>query len=128
MRTDCSRIIVDFRARAAQGGRAMSLSKTQAERTGSAMVPAGNAAEEKMTKRKLTARKGGASKTWNVCYAVGNIGRNVGDADNPHRRGKAIAIARDIAAVAGWHVWVEHATTGVRIWDSQPIDGRKALR
>lgn len=67
----------------------------------------------------------GTNKIWNVRYKVGTLDRVATEASSPYRRRGAIAVARDIATVAGWHAWVEHAATGVRIWDSQPAASGK---
>lgn len=56
-------------------------------------------------------------KVWNVMYALGNTGRIVGDAGNPHARRSALEGAA-VVDKNGWRVWVEHHETGKRIFES----------
>jgi hypothetical protein len=58
------------------------------------------------------------NKTWNLIYAIGNTERIVGDANNPQTRKKALEGAATIEK-NGWRVWVEHATTNARIFESE---------
>lgn len=60
-------------------------------------------------------------KCWVVKYVVGNpekFTRVTTDADSPYRRGEALAAAMKVAE-NNWRVWVEHATTGKRIYESE---------
>ena len=61
------------------------------------------------------------NKLWNFRYMVGNTGRETGDAGNPHRLSDAVRMAKRTSAMTGWHVWVEHARSGRRIYDSHPV-------
>lgn len=58
-----------------------------------------------------------SNRVWNLIYYAGNTGRVVNDSDNPRVRSVAIAGATRISKT-GWRVWVEHAATGKRIWES----------
>lgn len=58
------------------------------------------------------------ARVWNVCYYLGNTGRTSSDNENPQRRRAAINAA-EAMAITGWHVWVEHVTTGKRIYDNR---------
>lgn len=55
------------------------------------------------------------TKVWNLMYALGNTGRVVGDSNNPHARKSALDGAATITK-NGWRAWVEHQSTGVRIF------------
>ena len=57
------------------------------------------------------------TKVWNVMYAPGNTERVVGDGENPQTRNSALAAAA-IVEKNGWRVWVEHSTTGERLFES----------
>lgn len=56
-------------------------------------------------------------KVWSLKYIVGNTGREVSDASNPQRRAEILAAAQRLAGT-GWRAWVEHHTTGRRIFES----------
>lgn len=59
-------------------------------------------------------------KCWVVKYVVGNpemFTRVTTDADSPCRRSEALAAAAKVAE-NNWRVWVEHATTGKRIYEN----------
>lgn len=57
------------------------------------------------------------TKVWNLKYALGNTGRVASDASNPHTRKSALEGAAVIDK-NGWRVWVEHHTSGKRIFES----------
>jgi hypothetical protein len=57
-------------------------------------------------------------KVWNLQYMAGNTGRHLSDGSNPQRRTEVLAAARKVAE-SGWRVWVEHHTTGKRIFESE---------
>ena len=65
------------------------------------------------------------NKVWNLLYVVGNpamFKRVTACADNPQRRADALAGAERLAA-NGWRVWVEHARSLERIFESpQELD------
>lgn len=54
---------------------------------------------------------------WNLNYFLGKTTRVFRDAESPMSREKALEGAQTIAA-NGWRVWVEHARTGERIFES----------
>lgn len=59
-------------------------------------------------------------KVWIIKYVAGNPAmffRVTTDAAGAIKRGDALAGAEKVAA-NGWRVWVEHATTGKRIFES----------
>ncbi|WP_137917147.1 hypothetical protein [Hydrogenophaga sp. 2FB] len=58
------------------------------------------------------------TKVWNLMYAVGNTGRIFGDAGNPQVRASALDGAETVSK-NGWRVWVEHHSSGKRIFESQ---------
>lgn len=67
-------------------------------------------------------------KTWNLMYAIGNTERIAADADNPQSRKSALAGAA-VVEKNGWRVWVEHHSTGKRIYESsREIEHRDASR
>lgn len=55
---------------------------------------------------------------WNLKYFAGNTGRQFSDASNPQRRTEVLDAARQVAN-NGWRAWVEHTTTGKRIFESE---------
>lgn len=58
---------------------------------------------------------------WNLKYVVGNpaMFSNVTTAaGSPMKRSEALNGAQTIEANGGWRVWVEHAETGKRIFES----------
>jgi len=57
------------------------------------------------------------TKVWNLKYYLGNSERVLGDAGNPQSRKSALAGAATIEK-NGWAVWVEHHTSGKRIYES----------
>ncbi|WP_316157795.1 hypothetical protein [Cupriavidus sp. BIC8F] len=62
-----------------------------------------------------------SKRIWNLKYVVGNptmFTKVTSDADNPKTRADALADASKVA-LNGWRVWVEHAETGVRIFESE---------
>lgn len=59
-----------------------------------------------------------STKVWNLMYALGNTDRVVGDAGNPQARKSALEGAAVIDK-NGWRVWVEHHTTGKRLYESE---------
>ncbi len=64
-------------------------------------------------------------KCWSLKYVAGNpamFTRVTTDAAGPGRRGEVLAAAEKVAA-NGWRVWVEHAVSGERIFES---DAEKA--
>ncbi len=64
-------------------------------------------------------------KCWSLIYVVGNpamFTRVRTDDAGPGRRGEVLEAAAKVAA-NGWRVWVEHAVTGERIFES---DAEKA--
>lgn len=66
-------------------------------------------------------------KCWILKYVAGNpamFTRVRTDDSGPGRRGEVLADAEKVAA-NGWRVWVEHAVTGERIFES---DVEKAYR
>lgn len=69
-----------------------------------------------------------AKKIWDLKYVVGNPkmhSRVTANADNPMSRSEALAAAATISENGGgWRVWVEHATTSERIFES---DAEKAV-
>lgn len=59
-------------------------------------------------------------KCWSLKYVAGNpamFSRVRTDASGPCRRGEVLEAAEKVAA-NGWRVWVEHAVTGERIFES----------
>lgn len=59
-------------------------------------------------------------KNWIIKYVAGNpamFTRVTTDAAGAIKRGEALAGAEKVAA-NGWRVWVEHAVTGERIFES----------
>jgi hypothetical protein len=59
-------------------------------------------------------------KCWTLKYVVGNpkmFSRVTTDDSSPGRRSEVLADAAKVAA-NGWRVWVEHAVTGERIFES----------
>ncbi|HDR9174476.1 TPA: hypothetical protein QDB23_001689 [Burkholderia vietnamiensis] len=57
---------------------------------------------------------------WNLKYVAGNpemFSKVINAADNPRTRTVALEDAEKVAK-NGWRVWVEHASTGVRIFES----------
>ncbi|WP_186214813.1 hypothetical protein [Burkholderia gladioli] len=62
-----------------------------------------------------------SKKVWNLMYVAGNpelFKRITTAADNPRARAVALADAEHVAR-NGWRVWVEHADTGERIFQSK---------
>ncbi|WP_432263496.1 hypothetical protein [Cupriavidus sp. TMH.W2] len=62
-----------------------------------------------------------SKRIWNLKYVAGNpamFTKVRSDADNPRTRAGALADASKVAK-NGWRVWVEHADTGVRIFESE---------
>lgn len=60
-------------------------------------------------------------KCWALKYVAGNpamFTRVRADASGPGRRSEVIEAAEKVAA-NGWRVWVEHAVTGKRIFESE---------
>ena len=63
----------------------------------------------------------GTQNNWELKYVVGNPETRfkvTSDAENPQRRSKAVAGAKKLAG-NDWRVWVEHAETGERIFESE---------
>jgi len=58
-----------------------------------------------------------SNKIWNLKYRPGNSNRVIEHADNPQNRSSALNSAA-VVANNGWEVWVEHAQTGKRIFES----------
>jgi len=62
------------------------------------------------------------NRVWNVKYVVGNptmFSKVTTNANGPLRRADALKGAKRVAENGGgWRVWVEHATTGERIFES----------
>jgi hypothetical protein len=59
-------------------------------------------------------------KCWTLKYVAGNpamFTRVHSDASGPERRSDVLKAAEKVAA-NGWRVWVEHAVTGERIFES----------
>lgn len=54
---------------------------------------------------------------WNLMYTLGTTARITGDSANPQTRRNALEGAAVIER-NGWRVWVEHHTTGKRIYES----------
>ncbi|WP_150119031.1 hypothetical protein [Massilia sp. NR 4-1] len=64
-------------------------------------------------------------KCWIIKYVVGNpamFSRVTTDASGAIKRGEALAGAEKVAA-NGWRVWIEHAVTGKRIFESDAEKG-----
>lgn len=62
-----------------------------------------------------------SKKVWNLMYVAGNpelFERVTTAAENPRARAVALADAEHVAR-NGWRVWVEHADTGKRIFQSK---------
>ena len=60
-------------------------------------------------------------KIWNLKYVAGNpdmFAKVTDAAGNPRLRAVAISDANKVAP-NGWRVWVEHAQTGERIFESE---------
>jgi hypothetical protein len=60
-------------------------------------------------------------KCWSLKYIAGNpeLFKQVRtDADSPGRRSEVLQAAEKVAA-NGWRVWVEHVSTGKRIFESE---------
>ncbi|MFC5550310.1 hypothetical protein [Massilia aerilata] len=60
-------------------------------------------------------------KCWTLKYVAGNpamFSRVRTDASGPGRRGEVLEAAEKVAA-NGWRVWVEHAVSGERIFESE---------
>lgn len=60
-------------------------------------------------------------KIWNIMYVAGNpkiFTKVIANASNPLRRSEAIEAAKQISK-NGWRVWVEHAETKERIYESE---------
>ncbi|MYM92585.1 hypothetical protein [Duganella vulcania] len=58
---------------------------------------------------------------WNLKYVVGNpamFSKVTTAAGSPMKRNEALSGAQTIEANGGWRVWVEHAETGKRIFES----------
>lgn len=69
-----------------------------------------------------------AKKIWNVMFVAGNpqmFTKVLSEASNPHSRSEALADSEKVAA-KGWRVWVEHTTTGERIFESEAEINHKA--
>lgn len=60
-----------------------------------------------------------SAKIWNLVYRLGNTDHIAHNTANPQTHASAMEGAAKIAA-NGWHVWVEHHTTGERVYDSSP--------
>ena len=60
-----------------------------------------------------------SAKNWNLVYKLGNTDHIAHNSANPQTHASAMEGAAKIAA-NGWHVWVEHHTTGERAYDSSP--------
>lgn len=71
------------------------------------------------------------NRVWNVKYVVGNpamFSKVTTDASGPYRRADALEGAKHVAENGGgWRVWVEHATTGERIFESAAEINHKAV-
>lgn len=63
-----------------------------------------------------------SKRIWNLMYHCGKRVAVTANADNPLPRAQALQGAATIAG-NGWKVWVEHADTGKRIFES-PAQGR----
>lgn len=63
------------------------------------------------------------NRVWEVKYVVGNpemFSRVTTAAGGPFRRTEALESAKKVADNGGgWRVWVEHAETGKRIFESE---------
>lgn len=62
-----------------------------------------------------------SKKVWNLMYVAGNpamFTKVTANADNPLTRAEALARGEKIGA-NGWRVWVEHADTAKRIFQSE---------
>lgn len=62
-----------------------------------------------------------SKRIWNLKYVAGNpamFTKVIDAADNPRTRAVAIADAEKVEK-NGWRVWVEHAVTGERIFESE---------
>ena len=67
-------------------------------------------------------------KCWLLKYVSGNpamFTRITSDATGPCRRHEALRSAHQVSA-NGWRVWVEHAVTGTRIFESEAEVQHKA--
>lgn len=63
----------------------------------------------------------GTQDNWNLKYVVGNPETRfkiTSDAENPQKKSKAIEGAKKLSS-NGWRVWVEHNSTGKRIFESE---------
>lgn len=61
-----------------------------------------------------------SKRIWNLKYVAGNpemFSKVTHAADNPRTRADALVDAAKVSR-NGWRVWVEHASTGVRIFES----------
>lgn len=66
-----------------------------------------------------------SKRIWNLMYHCGTNAAVTANADNPLSRAQALEGAATIAR-NGWRVWVEHAQSGKRIFDS-PAQDRNAV-
>lgn len=70
-----------------------------------------------------------SKRIWNVKFVPGEPGKAVHtatDGQNPRARGAALAVANDLAK-NGWRVWVEHAESFERIYQSAPEAAHRSI-
>lgn len=66
-------------------------------------------------------------KVWNLMYALGNTDRIMGDSANPQTRKSALEGAATIER-SGCRVWIEHHTTGKRLFESSREKAHREAR